>query len=59
MPNIGTESQFEETTIDRLKALGYRYEYGGHVDRPNKQAALPSPAAGGDPAGRYVSCGST
>jgi type I restriction enzyme R subunit len=40
MPNIGTESQFEETTIDRLKALGYRYEYGGHVDRPNKQAVV-------------------
>lgn len=40
MPNIGTESQFEETTIDRLKALGYRYEYGGHVDRPNNQAVV-------------------
>jgi len=32
MPNQGTESQFEETTIDRLLALpGYRYQYGGRV----------------------------
>ncbi|MBA4149029.1 MAG: type I restriction endonuclease subunit R [Verrucomicrobia bacterium] len=33
MPNQGTESQFEETTIDRLVALGYRYQYGGDLDR--------------------------
>jgi hypothetical protein len=31
--NTGTESQFEETVIDRLKALGYRYQYGGEVGR--------------------------
>lgn len=31
--NQGTESQFEETTIDRLRALGYRYEYGGTLER--------------------------
>lgn len=33
MPNQGTESQFEETTIDRLCALGYRYQYGGDIER--------------------------
>jgi type I restriction enzyme, R subunit len=33
MPNQGTESQFEETTIDRLVALGYRYQYGGEIER--------------------------
>ena len=33
MPNQGTESQFEETTIDRLLALGYRYQYGGDIER--------------------------
>jgi hypothetical protein len=31
--NQGTESQFEETTIDRLCALGYRYQYGGDIER--------------------------
>lgn len=33
MPNQGTESQFEETTIERLRALGYRYQYGGELER--------------------------
>jgi type I restriction enzyme R subunit len=34
MPNEGTESQFEATTIDRLLALaGYRYQYGGEIER--------------------------
>ena len=33
MPNQGIESQFEETTIDRLRALGYRYQYGGDIER--------------------------
>ena len=33
MSNQGTESQFEETTIDRLRALGYRYRYGGEIER--------------------------
>ena len=32
--NQGTESQFEETTIERLRALpGYRYQYGGEIER--------------------------
>ncbi|MBE7469087.1 MAG: type I restriction endonuclease subunit R [Anaerolineae bacterium] len=38
--NTGTESQFEETTIDRLKGLGYRYQYGGEVERPNTQTVV-------------------
>jgi len=34
MPNEGTESQFEATTIDRLLALaGYRHQYGGEIER--------------------------
>jgi type I restriction enzyme R subunit len=33
MGNQGTESQFEETTIDRLRSLGYRYQYGGEIER--------------------------
>ena len=33
MPNTGTESNFEETTIDRLKLLGYRYRFGGDLSR--------------------------
>lgn len=33
MANQGTESQFEETTIDRLRALDYRYQYGGEIER--------------------------
>ena len=33
MSNQETESQFEETTIDRLRALGYRYQYGGEIER--------------------------
>lgn len=33
MPNHGTESQFEETTIGRLRAFGYRYQYGGDIER--------------------------
>lgn len=41
MPNTGTESQFEETTIDRLKQLGYRYEYGGNIDREPQVVVLP------------------
>ena len=33
MANQGTESQFEETTIDRLRGMGYRYQYGGAIER--------------------------
>ena len=40
MPNTGTESQFEETVIDRLKALGYRYQYGGEVERSGPAAVV-------------------
>ncbi len=41
MPNTGTESQFEETTIDRLKRLGYRYQYGGDIEREPHTVVLP------------------
>lgn len=34
MPNHPNESQFEETTIERLKLLGYRYLHGNDIDRP-------------------------
>ena len=41
MPNQGTESQFEETTIDRLLALpGYRYQYGGDIERDWREVVL-------------------
>jgi type I restriction enzyme R subunit len=35
--NTGTESQFEETVIDRLKALGYRYQYGPELPLDHSQ----------------------
>jgi type I restriction enzyme R subunit len=41
MPNQGTESQFEETTIDRLLALtGYRYQYGGDIERDLREVVM-------------------
>jgi hypothetical protein len=41
MPNHGTESQFEATTIDRLLALlGYRYQYGGDVERDLREVVI-------------------
>src|SRR6266571_4370328 len=40
MPNQGTESQFEETTIDRLHALGYRYQYGGDIERDWREVVM-------------------
>ncbi len=33
MPNLPNESQFEQTTIERLKRLGYRYQHGGDIER--------------------------
>ena len=41
MPNTGTESQFEETTIDRLKLLGYRYQFGEDIERESHTVVLP------------------
>jgi type I restriction enzyme, R subunit len=41
MPNQPSESQFEETTIERLQRLGYRYQYGGEIDRPLHTVVLP------------------
>ncbi len=40
MPNQGTESQFEATTIERLEALGYRYEYGGGIARELQEVVI-------------------
>ena len=40
MSNQGTESQFEETTIDRLCALGYRYQYGGEIERDLRDVVM-------------------
>lgn len=41
MSNQGTESQFEETTIDRLLALpGYRYQYGGDIERDWREVVM-------------------
>ena len=41
MPNQGTESQFEATTIDRLRALGgYRYQYGGEIERDLREVVM-------------------
>ncbi len=40
MPNTGTESQFEETVIDRLKAIGYRYQYGPELPIDHSQSVV-------------------
>jgi len=40
MAHQGTESQFEETTIDRLRALGYRYEYGAGIERDLRDVVM-------------------
>jgi type I restriction enzyme R subunit len=41
MPNQGTESQFEATTIDRLLALlGYRYQYGDDIERDLRDVVM-------------------
>ena len=34
MPTTATESTFEEATLQRLEALGYRRLYGGEIERP-------------------------
>ena len=46
MPTIATESSFELATIQRLQKLGYRYQYGGPVDRPLHTVVLDEPLAG-------------
>ena len=38
--NTGTESQFEETCIDRLKAIGYRYQYGPELAIDHSQSVV-------------------
>ena len=37
------ESSFEEATIARLQLLGYRYHYGGDIDRPLNAVILEAP----------------
>lgn len=37
---IGTESEFEEATLERLKALGYLYAFGEDLPREKKQVVL-------------------
>jgi type I site-specific restriction-modification system R (restriction) subunit len=41
MTHQPTESQFEETTIERLQCLGYRTQYGGEIERPLHTVVLP------------------
>jgi type I restriction enzyme R subunit len=43
MTHQPTESQFEETTIERLQRLGYRTQYGGEIERPLHTVVLPDP----------------
>jgi type I restriction enzyme, R subunit len=40
MPPSATESTFEEATLQRLQALGYRYLHGGTIDRPLQSVVL-------------------
>jgi type I restriction enzyme R subunit len=40
MSNRGTESDFEETTIERLEALGYQHVFGFDLDRPPAEVVL-------------------
>ncbi|MBW0001261.1 MAG: hypothetical protein JO015_19375 [Verrucomicrobia bacterium] len=42
MPNQGIESQFEQTTIERLLALPYRYEYGDQIERELREVVMTS-----------------
>jgi hypothetical protein len=41
MINPPTESQFEETNIERLQRLGYHTQYGGEIERPLHTVVLP------------------
>jgi type I restriction enzyme R subunit len=36
----GTESEFEQTTLDRLVALGYRHVFGFDLERPHTEVVL-------------------
>jgi len=37
----GTKSEFEETTIERLKALGWEHTHGTDLVRSNNEVVLP------------------
>ena len=36
----GTETEFEETTLQRLAALGYRRQLGFDIERPSEEVVL-------------------
>ena len=36
----GSESQFELTTIERLRALGYEHIHGSEIDRDHTEIVL-------------------
>ena len=38
MSIIGTETDFELATLDRLRRLGYRYAHGEEIERPSREA---------------------
>jgi type I restriction enzyme, R subunit len=40
VPNRGTESDFELTTIERLEGLNYDYIHGSEIDRPHTEVVL-------------------
>ena len=37
---IGTESEFEEATLERLNQLGYTYAFGEELERDKRQVVL-------------------
>lgn len=43
MPIVANESTFEEATIQRLQNLGYRYEFGGDIEREQHIVVLEKP----------------
>jgi type I restriction enzyme, R subunit len=40
MSRRGTETEFELTTIERLKRLGYTHRHGEDIDRPHDEVVL-------------------
>lgn len=40
MSSHGTESEFEQATLDRLTALGYQHVFGFDLDRPHTEVVL-------------------
>jgi type I restriction enzyme R subunit len=46
MATTATESTFEEATLHRLQALGYRYQHGGEIERVLTAVVLDAPLRG-------------